>query len=321
MNPNTQLDKAKAGVEMSFIPFGATDPIKLSIAITKNFVAVPTRSGKLPSDRDCMRFMMLCQAQKLNPFAGDAFMIGYDGQNGPTFSLITAQVALLKRAEASPEFEGMQSGVILLLESGEIKEREGDFHLPDENVVGGWAKVTRKGRTPFYRRIRMARFNKGIAQWKEDAAGMICKCAEADALRSAFPTLLGGLYTHGEILDVTATVTSIRATDIPASQLVDVRPAGESQEQAGARGEQEQEPPQERKPEPSNGSKAELEKLITEAGFTFNHFQVWAKETGQIENADSLPSFEEVPEAVAKRLVRAKPGLLKGLADVKGAEA
>jgi len=28
---------------------------------------------------------------------------------------------------------------------------------------------------------------------------MICKCAEADALRSTFPTMLGGLYTREEV--------------------------------------------------------------------------------------------------------------------------
>jgi hypothetical protein len=34
--------------------------------------------------------------------------------------------------------------------------------------------------------------------WKRDPAGMICKCAEADALRSAFPTLLSGMFLAEE---------------------------------------------------------------------------------------------------------------------------
>ena len=33
----------------------------------------------------------------------------------------------------------------------------------------------------------------------DDPAGMIVKCAEADALRSAFPTMLGGCYTEEEM--------------------------------------------------------------------------------------------------------------------------
>ena len=74
--------------------------------------------------------------------------IGYDGKNGPVFSLITAHQAFLKRAEASPDFDGMTSGILVRRDDDTIEEREGDFHLRDEvqNVVGGWAKVFHKKR-------------------------------------------------------------------------------------------------------------------------------------------------------------------------------
>lgn len=202
--PSTAVaPKAEKFVE--FVPFGAADKIKLSIAIVQNIVAVKTRSGKTCSEQDAMKFIMLCQAQRLNPFAGDAFLVGYDGANGATFSLITAHQAFLKRAETSPDFDGMTSGIILLVEEGKTVDREGDFHLPGEKVVGGWAKVFHKKRThPTYRAIRMERFNNGFAQWKVDGAGMIVKCAEADALRSTFPTMLGGLYLREEDNELSA---------------------------------------------------------------------------------------------------------------------
>ena len=190
-----------AGVEraVEFVPFGSQEKIKLSVKIVQNLIAVPTKSGESCSERDALRFLMLCQTQHLNPFAGDAFLVGYDGRQGPQFSLITAHQAFLKRAESCPDFQGMESGIILLGEDGLVSEREGDFHLEDEKVVGGWARVHRKDRKDTYRRIRMSRFNNGFAQWAVDAAGMIVKCAEADALRSTFPSLLGGLYMQGEI--------------------------------------------------------------------------------------------------------------------------
>ena len=106
--------------------------------------------------------MMLCQAQRLNPFAGDAFLVGYDGRNGPQFSLITAHVALLKRAESSADFEGMESGVILLDEDNKTTEREGDFFVIGEKVVGGWARVHRKGRHPTYRRLAIQQRKPGL---------------------------------------------------------------------------------------------------------------------------------------------------------------
>lgn len=186
---------------MIYSPFGAPekDTIKLTVKIVQDLIAVPTKLGKLPNDADCIRFMMMCKARRLNPFEGDAYLIGYDTQQGPKFSLITAHQAFLKRAEVHAEYDGMTSGVILL-DDGTLVEREGDFHLPHEKVVGGWATVFFKNRKhPTTRKIRLERFNSGMAQWAKDPAGMIVKCAEADSLRSSFPTLVGGLYLDGEI--------------------------------------------------------------------------------------------------------------------------
>ena len=220
---------------IEFIPYGAADKIKLSVKIIQNMVAVPTKSGKTCSERDALRFLMLCQAQRLNPFAGDAYLVGYDSQDGPSFSLITAHQAFLKRAETCADFEGMESGIILLSNDEDnpvISEREGDFYLESENVVGGWARVHRKGRRDTYRRIRMARFNKGFAQWKADAAGMIVKCAEADALRSTFPTLLGGLYMQGEQDGAAGRIVAEMSTtrpifEAPAKLVSDAQPGQE----------------------------------------------------------------------------------------------
>lgn len=184
---------------MEYVPFGASDKIKLSISIIKNIVAVKTKSGKTCSDSDAIRFMMLCQARKLSVFEGDAFLIGYDGKDGPTFSLITAHQAFLKRAELNAEFDGMKSGVIVE-EDGSLKELEGDFFYKGQKVVGGWATVFFKTRKyPIHRRIRLERFKKNFGVWLDDEAGMIVKCTEADALRSSFPTMLGGLYLKEEL--------------------------------------------------------------------------------------------------------------------------
>ena len=142
---------------MEFVPFGAADKIKLTVSIIQNSVCIPTKTGKVCTARDAVRFMMLCQAQRLNPFAGDCFLAGYDGKNGAVFSLITAHVAFLKRAETCTDYEGMESGIIVLNEETQVcTEREGDFKLKTEICVGGWAKVYRKNRKPTYRRLSIA---------------------------------------------------------------------------------------------------------------------------------------------------------------------
>lgn len=137
MNQTTAIVKPEEKGLMQYVPFGAADKIKLSVEIIQTIVAVPTRSGKTCSPKDAMKFMMLCQAQKLNPFAGDAFLVGYDGSNGPTFSLITAHQAFLKRAEVCPDYDGMTSGIIIENDDGAAVEIEGDFHMPDVKILGG----------------------------------------------------------------------------------------------------------------------------------------------------------------------------------------
>lgn len=298
--------------EVSFVPFGATDKVKLTVAIIQNLIAVKTRSGKTCSTQDAYRFMALCQAQRLNPFAGDAFLIGYDAQDGAKFSLITAHQAFLKRAETCEDFDGMLSGVIID-NDGKIEEREGDFHLKDENVVGGWARVYHKKRKYVtYRRIRMERFNKGFAQWKEDPAGMVVKCAEADALRSTFPTLLGGLYTQGEIIDISARRTE-EPLEMPSHRLVAVS-SEPVQPETPAGGESQ---PSRVQTEAIVGEQAEIASIVTQAGHTFDDLVKFLETEYPAIHAKQPGGFDELTKADAKLLIRAKGGILDALAAAK----
>lgn len=187
---------------VSFIPFGENSEIKLGLKYVQQYLCKPTRNGAQPSVADCMNFMVLCKSRELNPFAGDAFLCGYDAKDGPTFNLITAAQAFFKRSEACPAFDGIESGVILEnRETGELEYREGDFYRKDhETLLGGWARCHRKDRSkPFYDALNLGVYSTGRSRWASDPAGMIVKCAEASVLRQAFPTQLGGLYHDMEM--------------------------------------------------------------------------------------------------------------------------
>lgn len=189
----------KSEREVAFVPFGARDEIKLNITLVRRFMSPRTKSGAQATDEDCMKFIMLCKARGLNPWEGDAFLQGYDSQDGPKFSLITAHQAFLKRAEINKDFDGMESGVVTIDEDGELKEYQGDFVLPNQTLVGGWARVFKKSQgRPIYKRLKLGVFDTGLSRWKKDPAGMIVKCSEADALRTAFPTAVGALYIEEE---------------------------------------------------------------------------------------------------------------------------
>ena len=185
---------------ISFVPLGERTAIELSIGMVRKFLAVRTKSGKEPTDQDIVKFMMLCKARELNPWVGDAYLVGYDGNDGPAFSLITAQQALAKRAEISPAYDGMESGVVVTTCDHTLEYREGDLVLEGETLIGGWAKCYRKDRAkPSYDAVKFSTFNTGRSRWQKDPAGMIVKVAEASVLRKAFPTQIGGLYTEEEM--------------------------------------------------------------------------------------------------------------------------
>jgi phage recombination protein Bet len=194
----SDLDRLMAR-SVTYTPFAEQEPIDLSFAQVKRFISARTKSGQTASDEDIVKFMMLCKARGLNPWVGDAFLVGYDSQQGPTFSLITSIQALMKRAEAHPQFDGLQSGVIVQDVTGKIVEREGDLVLANEKLVGGWAKCYRKDRSVVcYDSLNLSTYDKGRSQWEKDKSGMIVKTAEASVLRKSFPSQLAGLYIQQE---------------------------------------------------------------------------------------------------------------------------
>ena len=185
--------------EIEYTPIGGMDPIKLNAKLVQRFLVKPTKSGQMPTEEDCTRFIMLCKARRLNPWEGDAFLVGYDGQGGAEFSLITSIQAILKRAEVCEDYDGKESGVIVQDKDGNIVDRIGDFMLPKDALLGGWCKAySKKHNRPEEKRVTLGAFQKNTKFWARDPAGMICKCAEADALRAMFPTALGSMITEME---------------------------------------------------------------------------------------------------------------------------
>jgi phage recombination protein Bet len=188
-----------------YVPFGEIEPIELTMALVKSRLVTPTKSGKMPSETQIIAFMQLCKARELNPWVGDAYLVGYDSNNGPQFSLITAQQSLFKRAEKSQVFDGIRSGVIVTVKGGGVPMfREGDLLLSGEVLIGGWARVFRKDREQdYYDALNLDVYNTKQSRWAKDPAGMIVKCAESSCLRKAFPSQVGGLYTRDEMDHVT----------------------------------------------------------------------------------------------------------------------
>jgi phage recombination protein Bet len=201
----------------SFISVETGEQVLLSFAaFEQRFVHQQT--GKSPDDSDCYNFMNMCVARKLNPFAGDALMIPYVTQGKIRWNLVVAHSALLKRAELSGHFDGMESGVIVIDSDGNPEELPGDFVPSGKELVGGWAKAYRDDRTrPEYDRLNIEVYDgtklydgaQRKSRWKIDPAGMIVKCTEASVLRRAFPGETAGMYLREEMDVIDADFTTV----------------------------------------------------------------------------------------------------------------
>jgi hypothetical protein len=62
----------------------------------------------------------------------------------------------------------------------------------------------------------------------------------------------------------------------------------------------------------------QLAEAVLGAGFTFDDFRLWGLDSGNVPDADSIPSFDDLPDAMCTRLLRAKGGLLTQLAELRG---
>lgn len=141
-------------------------------------------------------FLRLCQAQRLNPFTRDAYIVKYG--NGPA-TIMTGKEAFTKRAYRNPKFKGMEAGITVLA-GGAIQRRDGSLLLPNEQLVGGWCKVYVDGyAAPMFDEVSMAEYSTGKSNWTRIPATMIRKVAITHALREAFPEDLGGLYGEEEM--------------------------------------------------------------------------------------------------------------------------
>lgn len=180
------------------------DKVILSPSIVRNYL---TNGNGTVTDQEVNYFVHLCRGQGLNPFLKEIYLIKF-GQQPATF--VVSKEAFLKRAEANSQYDGAESGIIVLNKDGELIERKGGFFLKDsEQVVGGWAKVYRKDRKypsdvqvtfeEYAGRTKDGNLN---SNWANRPATMIKKVALVQALREAFPNDLNNLYTEEEQGDI-----------------------------------------------------------------------------------------------------------------------
>lgn len=150
------------------------------------------------TDSELALVMGLCQAQNLNPFTRDVYIIKYG--TAPA-SIVTGKEVFTKRANAQKNYQGFEAGVTFINSKGEVCQRQGSaiYKAANETLVGGWCRVFVDGRKPFYDEVTLDEYSTWKSGWAKMPATMIRKVALVHCLREAFPDDFQGLYCSEEM--------------------------------------------------------------------------------------------------------------------------
>lgn len=181
--------------------------VRLSPAIVQRYIVT---GGQQAPDAEVYAFLAKCQARRLNPLAGDAYMTVFGGKA----SVIVSKDYFVRTATQQPGFDGIRAGVVVVGRDGALQYREGSIvGRSTERLVGGWAEVYDRSRShPSRAEVSLEEYDQHRSLWKTKPATMIRKVALVQALREAYPGAYGGLYDSDEM---------------PAERVAEVPPAPE----------------------------------------------------------------------------------------------
>lgn len=176
-----------------------------SIKLDKATVMKYLTDNEEISDSEYTMFFQLCKAHHVNPFLKECYIVKYKGSPA---TIVLDYKVLQQIAEDNKCFKGMKHGVLVVDKEGNLVERNGEYKLDGETLIGGWCEVYRSDRDHPTRVTAMFEEFKGVKKdgtlnqnWKLKPCFMICKVAKAQALREAFPNLVGSNIYISEEMD------------------------------------------------------------------------------------------------------------------------
>lgn len=167
------------------------------------------------TDEEAVLFLKLCQAQRINPFLREAYLVKY----GDKTQMIVGKDFFVKRAKENPTFRGFRAGIIVERKDKGIQKRSGTFYGNGEQLVGAFCEVYIKGWDfPLEHTVSYGEFKKNTSTWNDMPATMLRKVALVQALREAFPEDFRGLYSEEEM--------PVDSDDLPREPIEVTEPVG-----------------------------------------------------------------------------------------------
>ena len=150
------------------------------------------------------KFMHICERTGLDPLARQIYCIGRFGSDGLEWSVQTGIDGFRVIAERSKLYAGQDEPEWLTKDHGWvgafIKELHGDHPLAARVKVwrSDWERPM-VGIATWDEYVQTTSKGAVTRMWSQRGPGQLAKCAEALALRKAFPQDLSGLYTDDEM--------------------------------------------------------------------------------------------------------------------------
>jgi phage recombination protein Bet len=151
------------------------------------------------------QFLHLADRSGLDPLARQLYCIGRQGRNGIEWSIQTGIDGFRLVAERSKKYAGQEPARWLTKDgiwvTAFIKSLHGDNPLAAEVRVHrhDWSRdLPAVGVATWEEYAQFTSKGDLTSMWKSRGPGQLAKCAEALALRKAFPQDLSGLYTEEE---------------------------------------------------------------------------------------------------------------------------
>lgn len=167
-----------------------------AIELIRRKIRAVDKKNKI-DDEQIAQYLYFARRRNLNPLLNQIYAIPRAPKQGED-PVLTYQVGI-DGLRTIAHRTGLCTGI-----------RAKPIHSDNGSLVGAWAEVGRKGHS-FYSYVRLSEYigSNPSPVWRSKPETMLMKCAEAAALRKAFPEETGGIYTEEEFkaqeepLDVT----------------------------------------------------------------------------------------------------------------------
>lgn len=174
------------------------------------------------TDDELMMFRWVCHKTGLDPFMRQIYYVKrWDSKTGTEKGAIQVGIDGFR---SIAEQTGAYAGNDDIVFTGEIQKKAEDFKtkketlfIVPEKATATVHKIVQGVRCPFSVTIRWDEYYPGDKQgfmWRQKPHVMLGKCAEAVALRKAFPAVLSGIYVEGELDRAVKEVTGKTETDL-----------------------------------------------------------------------------------------------------------